>query len=152
MQSTSTTVFLPDEAATIKLGAKLAEITPNNFVIYLYGELGAGKTTLVRGFLQKLGHLDRVKSPTYTIMETYQLTNKIVHHLDLYRLTDPEELNFIGIRDFAETDIWLIEWPENGKGFLPAPNLCCYLETKNSGRMATFKAENKIISKLELQG
>jgi len=144
-------IFLADEAATTKLGAKLATITPNNFVIYLYGELGAGKTTLVRGFLQKLGHVGRVKSPTYTIMETYQVSNKIIHHLDLYRLNDPEELNFIGIRDFAQNDIWLIEWPENGKGFLPEPNLCCSLKPKNSGRMATFKAENKIIAKLELQ-
>jgi tRNA threonylcarbamoyladenosine biosynthesis protein TsaE len=144
-------IFLSDEAATIKLGAKLATITPNNFVIYLYGELGAGKTTLVRGFLQKLGHVGRVKSPTYTIMETYQVANKVVHHLDLYRITDPEELNFIGIRDFVQNDIWLIEWPERGKGFLPNPDLCCYLKTKNSGRMATFKAENKkIISQLEL--
>lgn len=144
-------IFLADEAATTKLGANLALITPNNFVIYLYGELGAGKTTLVRGFLQQLGFADRVKSPTYTIMETYQAANKIIHHLDLYRLTNPEELNFIGIRDFAQNDIWLIEWPENGKGFLPKPNLCCYLKPKNSGRIATFEAEDKIIAKLELQ-
>lgn len=125
---------------------------PDDCVIYLYGELGAGKTTLVRGFLHALGHTSRVKSPTYTIMETYQVADKTIHHLDLYRLTDPEELNFIGIRDFVKQDIWLIEWPENGKGFLPAANLCCYLENKNSGRMITFKSENhKLIAQLELQ-
>lgn len=142
-------IFLPNETATTELGAKLAKIVPNNFVIYLYGELGAGKTTLVRGFLQSLGHTGRVKSPTYTLMETYQADNKIIHHLDLYRLTDPEELNFIGIRDYAEQDIWLIEWPENGKGFLPEANLCCYLEAEKSGRMARFEEKNtNIIAKL----
>ncbi|MGD9108204.1 MAG: tRNA (adenosine(37)-N6)-threonylcarbamoyltransferase complex ATPase subunit type 1 TsaE [Gammaproteobacteria bacterium] len=151
MHSNILTIFLPDEAATIELGAKLAKIVPNNFVIYLYGELGAGKTTLVRGFLQSLGHIGRVKSPTYTLMETYQTANKTIHHLDLYRLTNPEELNFIGIRDYAEQDIWLIEWPKNGEGFLPEANLCCYLETEKSGRIVHFEEKNTdIISKLEL--
>ncbi|MGD9152922.1 MAG: tRNA (adenosine(37)-N6)-threonylcarbamoyltransferase complex ATPase subunit type 1 TsaE [Gammaproteobacteria bacterium] len=143
--------FLPNETATIELGAKLAKIVPNNFVIYLYGELGAGKTTLVRGFLQSLGHIGRVKSPTYTLMETYQADDRTIHHLDLYRLTDPEELSFIGIRDYAEQNIWLIEWPENGKGFLPEANLCCYLKIEKSGRMVRLEEKNtNIISKLEL--
>ncbi len=146
-------VFLPDETATLSLGAKLAAVTPNNFVIYLYGELGAGKTTLVRGFLKALGYQGRVKSPTYTLIETYQIQNKTIYHLDLYRLVNPAELNFIGIRDYVGQGIWLIEWPENGKDYLPKADLCCYLKTKNSGRIATFEAKNiqdNIISKLEL--
>jgi tRNA threonylcarbamoyladenosine biosynthesis protein TsaE len=145
--------FLSNEAATLALGAKLAAVTPNNFVIYLYGELGAGKTTLVRGFLKTLGYQGRIKSPTYTLLETYQIQNKIIYHLDLYRLTDPAELNFIGIRDYVGQGIWLIEWPENGKDYLPKADLCCYLKTKNSGRIATFEAKGKqknILTKLEL--
>jgi len=146
-------VFLPDEAATLALGTKLAAVTPNNFVIYLYGELGAGKTTLVRGFLKTLGYQGRVKSPTYTLIETYQIQNKTIYHLDLYRLVNPAELNFIGVRDYIGQGIWLIEWPENGKDYLPKADLCCYLKTKNSGRIAAFEAkgtQNNILAKLEL--
>jgi tRNA threonylcarbamoyladenosine biosynthesis protein TsaE len=134
-------VFLSDETATLALGAALAKNIPNNFVLYLHGDLGAGKTTLVRGFLHALGYQGKVKSPTYTLIEPYQIKQQKIYHFDLYRLTDPEELDFIGIRDYFDHGICLIEWPENGKGYLPMADLHCYLSIKKSARMAKFQAE-----------
>lgn len=102
-------------------GTALARTVAAPCVIALEGPLGAGKTTFVRGFLRGRGHTGPVRSPTYTLLETYPLAGGPVHHLDLYRLADPEELEYLGVRDLATGDaIWLIEWPEQGHGFLPA--------------------------------
>ena len=106
--------------ATAAVGATLAHAVTAPCVIAIEGPLGAGKTTLVRGFLRALGHTGGVRSPTYMLLESYALAGAVVHHLDLYRLFDPEELEQLGVRDLADADaIWLIEWPERGGGFLP---------------------------------
>lgn len=116
----------------IKLGRKLATAccaaAIHKCVIYLQGELGAGKTTLTRGFLRALGYTQSVKSPSYTIVEPYKIDDIKIYHFDLYRLAHPEELAYIGARDyFSEEAICLIEWPENGQGFIPEADLICAL-------------------------
>jgi tRNA threonylcarbamoyladenosine biosynthesis protein TsaE len=106
------------------LGGRLARILRQGGTVHLHGDLGAGKTTLVRGLLRALGHAGSVRSPTYTLVETYLPDGLKLHHLDLYRLTDPEQLEDIGMRDLLEPGaICLIEWPEKGAGYLPPPEL-----------------------------
>jgi len=118
-------VSLADEAATVSLGQQLAQRLSAPQVIYLQGELGAGKTTLSRGFLQGRGHVGSVKSPTYTLVEPYEhLTAGPVFHLDLYRLGDPGELEYLGLEDYLSAEgILLIEWPERAAQQLPQPDL-----------------------------
>lgn len=130
---------MANEAETVALGLALSELLPLPFVIYMYGDLGAGKTTFVRGLLQGMGHDGAVKSPTYTLVEPYELKDKKVYHFDLYRLADPEELEFIGIREYQEEDSLLIfEWPDKGDGMIPEANLVIELEYQDKGRKADF--------------
>jgi len=107
-----------------QFGQYLGKVCQNGSVIYLNGTLGMGKTTLCRAVIQGLGWSGRVKSPTYNLLEQYELPALLAIHFDLYRLGEPEELEFIGIRDYdASTNLWLIEWPEKGLGCLPSADL-----------------------------
>ena len=132
---------LQSAQATENLGARLARNATPGSILYLRGELGAGKTTLVRGFLRALGHEGSVKSPTFTLVEPYEIDDKRIFHLDLYRLTDAEELEFIGIRDFlTEDSIVLVEWPERGQGALPAPDLDIAMAYTGEDRLCRVNA------------
>ena len=134
--------FLENESATLAMGTRLAAKLSTPLVIYLHGELGAGKTAFCRGIITALGHQGAVKSPTYTLVEPYQLKGWRIHHFDLYRLADPEELEYMGIRDyFAADTLNLIEWPERGEGWLPAADLDITLSYQDEGRMIELKAK-----------
>jgi tRNA threonylcarbamoyladenosine biosynthesis protein TsaE len=133
---------LPDESATEALGAALQRCRPAFGSVWLTGDLGAGKTTLVRGLLRAAGYRGAVRSPTYTLVETYELGDTPLYHLDLYRLSDPEELEFIGLREFVDTGLMLVEWPMRGVGVLPAPALSIHLAHTESGRLARLVTEH----------
>ncbi len=125
---------------TEAFGAQLFQFLPEKCMIFLLGDLGAGKTTLVRGFIRAAGHAGTVKSPTYNIVEEYRLQNRLVFHFDLYRLRDPEELEWIGIDDYLQQkSICFIEWPAKGEGYLGAPDIILSLTGSEEGREIVIK-------------
>ena len=128
--------YLNSAEETELFGAELYKSLPSKCLIFLYGDLGAGKTTIVRGFLRAAGYNGIVKSPTYTLVEEYTIDSRKIFHFDLYRVTNPEELEWIGIRDYFDQDsVCFIEWPDKGKGFLPKPDTVISLETHGFGRL-----------------
>jgi len=117
-------MVLETEEQTQLLGEVIASVIESPMNCFLKGDLGVGKTRLVRAIIQSLGFKGNVKSPTYTIVEPYQIGKLLIHHFDLYRLSDPEELDFLGIRDyFDQASINFFEWPEKGEGWLEQPDL-----------------------------
>lgn len=165
------TVFLADEDATLDFGQRLAQATFNPDVpangteppapgeghpclggmIYLVGDLGAGKTTLTRGILRGFGHQGAVKSPTYTLVEPYELRQCHIYHFDLYRLADPEEVEYLGTEEyFANNNLCIVEWPERGGQAIPAPDLRITLTTRGAGRelrCQSLSAHGAVIAK-----
>lgn len=142
------TLLLADEAGTEALGRALAQAlksTGKGATVFLHGNLGMGKTTMSRGVMRGMGHGGAVKSPTYTIVEPYEHLEPMVYHFDLYRLADPEELEYLGIRDyFGGSSLCLIEWPERGEGVLPAPDLQVELEAAGEGRRARLRSRTRV--------
>lgn len=143
--------FLADENATIAVGESLAKVVlaqneqndkaQSALIVYLNGDLGAGKTTLTRGFVRGMGHKGNVKSPTYTLVEPYELPPWQVYHFDLYRLGDAEELEYMGIRDyFAENCCCFIEWPEKGEGILAKADIVIELDYQDEQRTIKLEA------------
>ena len=134
---------LNNENETVALGAIIGALTEGGEVIYLRGNLGAGKTTFVRGFLNAMGHNGNVKSPTYTLIEPYSINGKNIYHFDLYRINDPEELEAMGIRDYCDgKSICLYEWPEQGEKVVPVADIIISLMHTDSGRQAKIEANS----------
>ena len=133
---------LPDAVATESLGEILGETRPAHAVLYLQGELGAGKSTLARALLRALGVPGAIRSPTYTLIEPYHLSvGDEAVHLDLYRIAHPGELEFLGLDTLAaQAALWLVEWPERGGNALPAADLKIRLSVQGEGREATLEA------------
>lgn len=141
-------VIAHSEAEQLNVGARLAVAWKKSLepgaVIYLCGHLGAGKTTFVRGFLRELGYHQKVKSPSYTLIEPYHLGDHFIFHIDLYRLTQPEELFNLGLSEEITPDsVALIEWPEHGGKLLPKADLACYIVSHSAGRRIRLVAKNK---------
>ncbi|ONF44937.1 tRNA (adenosine(37)-N6)-threonylcarbamoyltransferase complex ATPase subunit type 1 TsaE [Marinobacter lutaoensis] len=153
-------LFLENEGETEQLGRELARRVADSgrgLTVFLDGDLGMGKTTLSRGIMRGLGHQGAVKSPTYTLVEPYEHLAPPTYHFDLYRLGDPEELEYMGIRDyFAGDNLCLIEWPERGQGLLPEPDLEIHLERRDHGRSVVIRARTDrgahLMNELELVG
>ena len=138
-----------NEQSMEALGASIAPVLSPGLVVYLHGELGAGKTTLVRGILRGLGHHGNVKSPTYTLVEPYPLAGRTVYHFDLYRVQDPEELEFLGIRDYlGGQSLCLVEWAERGGSIMPTPDLDITIERNGDERRVRLMAHTEAGDKL----
>jgi len=136
-------ISLPHAEATDRLGAMLAQTRPPRAIVYLRGDLGAGKSTLARALLRALGVTGAIRSPTYTLVERYPVGDGDAVHLDLYRIGDPGELEFLGL-DAGEGTLWLVEWPERGASSLPPADLDVALALDGQGRVADLIAGSPV--------
>ena len=144
-------LHLADTAETERLGAAIGAARTGAGLIFLDGNLGAGKTTLTRGLLHALGHVGTVRSPTYTLVETYPLHEAAVArvaHFDLYRLCSPEELEDMGFRDYLDDTLVLIEWPEKGAGALPVPDLHVHFSIAKETRDVVLRGDAAWIKRI----
>lgn len=138
-------LFLADEGATLTFGKSWAHILPKAITLYLAGDLGAGKTTFTRGLLRGMNYLDTVKSPTYSIAESYFLPQNTIHHLDLYRFSNPEEWEDAGLDElFEDNSIRLIEWAQLGGEFVPAADLIFEFSAHNNGRLCIIQPKSAL--------
>jgi len=135
---------LPNETATHELAVRMASALDGGLVVYLHGDLGAGKTSFARALLGALGVGERIKSPTYSLVESYRAQGRPAWHLDLYRIADPGELEWLGLDALSDpAALVLVEWPERGAGALPAPDLVVHLGYAGLGRMARMEARTE---------
>jgi len=138
------TRFLATEADTLALGAELSKAIRPGMVIYLSGDLGAGKTTLARGLLRGLGYPGKVKSPTFTLVEVYEISRLYLYHFDFYRFSDPRELGEAGFREYFNPDsVCLVEWPEKAAAGLAAADVKILMQVAGSGRSVGIFAETE---------
>lgn len=141
MESFKRQIHIPAETQMLNFGKKLSKKLGHRAILYFQGDLGAGKTTLIRGILQGLGYKGRVKSPTYTLVENYEIDGTQIFHFDFYRLQDTSELEHLGLRDyFAQPAILLIEWPERAGNLLPNPDIHCTITVQEKGRILDWVA------------
>lgn len=154
MMVSNLSLTLHEESDTVMLGSRLAAVLKPGMLVFLCGDLGAGKTTLCRGLIRGLGHAGAVKSPTYTLVEPYDTTRPPVYHFDLYRLADPGELDDIGLRDYLDSEhLCLVEWPERGHGILPPADLIITIDNAEHGRKVDLTAVSlrakKVLARLD---
>jgi tRNA threonylcarbamoyladenosine biosynthesis protein TsaE len=141
MAAADVSLEIVSEAAMQALGARIAPLIANGNILYLHGELGAGKTTLARSILAALGVRGRIKSPTYTLVEPYAFDGRKAYHFDLYRLADARELEYLGLRDYCTPDaVLLVEWPERGAGVLPPADVHVFIHYAGQGRAVRLAA------------
>jgi len=150
---TTLTLLLPDEAATVAFGRELAPLLAPGMVVWLDGDLGSGKTTLVRALLRGLGHVGPVKSPTYTLVEVYVVSSIYWYHFDFYRFNEPEEFDDAGLGEYFRDDaVCLVEWPEKAAGHVPSADLVLVFRFEGDGReldlLARSEAGQKCLTKL----
>ncbi len=141
LMKVTTMVNLPDEQASERIAARLAVCLSSPLVLTFSGEIGAGKTTLIRAMLRSLGVRTAIKSPTFSLIESYQTNQMHIHHFDLYRIQDETELDYIGFRDYFESDaVCCIEWPERAPGYLSDTDVNFTLGLKGAGREMQINA------------
>lgn len=142
-------IDLIDEEASERFGQQLAQVVCHPLVITFHGDIGAGKTTIIRAMLKAMGIRSTIKSPTFTLVESYQCQEFVVHHFDLYRICHEEELEYLGFRDyFTEQSICCMEWAEHAGQLLPEVDVCCHLSTIKKGRQLQVKATSVIGEKI----